>query len=110
MRQSTIKNLSENRRCFRKVGGVLVEKDLAILVDEEKTWSDISKAIKASVKELEFIDEYRGEKIPKGKKSITLRIKLLNEGTTMTSEQINEKVNDILKSLNKKCGVILREE
>ena len=88
----------------------LVEKDLAILVDEEKTWSDISKAIKASVKELEFIDEYRGEKIPKGKKSITLRIKLLNEGTTMTSEQINEKVSDILKSLNKKCGAILREE
>ena len=27
--ESTIKNLSENRRCFRKVGGVLVEKDLA---------------------------------------------------------------------------------
>ena len=88
----------------------LVEKDLSVLVDEEKTWSEIVKAIGSMVKELEFIEEYRGEKIPDGKKSVTLRIKLLNEGTTMTSEQINEKMSQILKVLDKKCGAILREE
>ena len=88
----------------------LVEKDLSVLVDEEKTWSEIVKAIRSMVKELEFIEEYRGEKIPDGKKSVTLRIKLLNEGTTMTSEQINEKMSQILKVLDKKCGAILREE
>ena len=88
----------------------LVEKDLAILIDEDKTWSEIAKAIKSHVKELEFIEEYRGDKIPKGKKSITLRVKLLNEGTTMTSEEINSKTDSILKVLDKKLGAKLREE
>ena len=88
----------------------LVEKDLSIIVDEEITWKQIEENIKAKVKEVEFVDEYRGNQIPEGKKSITLKVKILNEGTTMTSEQINEKMNNILKILDKKCGAKLREE
>ena len=88
----------------------LVEKDLSILVDEEVTWKEIEESIKSKVKEVEFVDEYRGNQIPEGKKSITLKVKILNEGTTMTSEQINEKMNNILKILDKKCGAKLREE
>lgn len=88
----------------------LVEKDLSILVDETVTWSDIETNIKSKVKELEFVDEYRGNQIPEGKKSITLKVRLLNEGTTMTAEEINEKMNSILKILAKKCDAKLREE
>ena len=88
----------------------LVEKDLSILVDEEVTWKTIEESIKSKVKEVEFVDEYRGNQIPEGKKSITLKVKILNEGTTMTSEQINEKMNNILKVLDKKCGAKLRKE
>ena len=88
----------------------LVEKDLSILVDEEVTWKQIEECIKSKVKEVDFVDEYRGNQIPEGKKSITLKVKMLNEGTTMTSEQINEKMNSILKVLDKKCGAKLREE
>ena len=88
----------------------LVEKDLSILVNEEVTWKEIEESIKSKVKEIEFVDEYRGNQIPEGKKSITLEVKILNEGTTMTSEQINEKMNSILKVLDKKCGAKLREE
>ena len=88
----------------------LVEKDLSILVNEEVTWKEIEESIKSKVKEVEFVDEYRGNQIPEGKKSITLKVKVLNEGTTMTSEQINEKMNSILKILDKKCGAKLREE
>ena len=88
----------------------LVEKDLSILVDEEVAWKEIEESIKSKVKEVEFVDEYRGNQIPEGKKSITLKVKILNEGTTMTSEQINEKMNNILKILDKKCGAKLREE
>ena len=62
-----------------------------------------------NVKEVEFVDEYRGDQIPEGKKSVTLKVKILNEGTTMTSEQINEKMNSILKTLDKRCGAKLRD-
>lgn len=87
----------------------LVEKDLSIIVDEKITWKQIEENIKAKVKEIEFVDEYRGNQIPEGKKSITLKVKILNEGTTMTSEQINEKMNSILKTLDKRCGAKLRD-
>ena len=87
----------------------LVEKDLSILVDETITWQEISNAIKSKVKELEFIEEYRGDQVPDGKKSIMLRVKIGNDDSTMTSEQISSEMESIMKSLNKKCGASLRE-
>ncbi len=87
----------------------LVEKDLAILVDENITWADITKSIKNDVKELEFIEEYRGSQVPVGQKSIVFRFKLENNDTTMTSDEINQKMNNILDKLNKDCNATLRE-
>ena len=88
----------------------LVEKDLSLIVDENVYWVDIENVVKPLVKELEFVEEYRGEPIPSDKKSITLKIKFENETTTMTADEINEKINHILKVLDKKCGAYIREE
>ncbi len=88
----------------------LVEKDLSLLVDKNITWQEISLSIKSKVKELEFIEEYTGNQIPTDKKSIMLRVKIGNEDSTMTSEQINSEMESIIKTLNKKCGAKLREE
>ncbi|MDE6285154.1 MAG: phenylalanine--tRNA ligase subunit beta, partial [Bacilli bacterium] len=74
----------------------LVEKDLSILVNEGVTWEEISNTIKSKVKEIEFKEEYRGNQIPEGKKSIMLRVKIGNDDSTMTSEQINDKMNSII--------------
>ena len=54
------------------------------------------------VKELEFVDVYRGNQIPAGKKSVTFKFRMVNEDVTMTSKEINEKMNHILKVLSKK--------
>jgi len=88
----------------------LVEKDLSILVEETKTWKEIHDSIAKKVNKVEFVEEYRGNQIPEGKKSVMLRVKIENDETTMTSEQINSKMENILKTLNKTCGAILREE
>ena len=88
----------------------LVEKDLSIIVDEKIKWNSIEESIKSLVKEIEFVDEYKGNQIQVNKKSITLKVRMINEGTTMTSEQINEKLKNILKVLEEKCGALLREE
>lgn len=88
----------------------LVEKDLSILVDEMVAWEEIANAIKSKVKELEFIEEYRGNQVPDGKKSIMLRVKIGNDENTLTSEEINSEMEVILKKLNKVCGAELREE
>lgn len=88
----------------------LVQKDLSILVDENITWEEIYKSIETKVREVEYIEEYKGNQIPTGKKSITLRVKIDNNETTMNTEEINNKIANILKTLNKNCGAILREE
>ena len=88
----------------------LVEKDLSIIVDESIKWEDIKDSIIKMVKELEFVDEYRGSQIPKGKKSITLRVKIGNDDSTMNNEQITRKMNGIIKVLNKKCNAEVRDE
>ena len=88
----------------------LVEKDLSIIVDENITWELINQTIKNRVKEVIFVDVYRGSQIPEGKKSVTFKVKMINEGSTMTSEEINEKMQNILKSLEKRFGASLREE
>lgn len=86
----------------------LVEQDLSLLVDESVTWGEISEAIKYMVKELKFVEEYRGKQIPAGKKSIMLSLKIGNDDSTMTSKQIDKKMNGIIKVLGKKCGAELR--
>ena len=70
----------------------------------------IKKIIKSKVKEIEFIEEYHGEKIPKNKKSITFRVKLGNDNATMTNEEITTKMNSLIKALNHQCGAELREK
>ncbi len=86
----------------------LVEQDLSLLVDESVKWGEIHEAIKYMVKELRFVEEYRGKQIPEGKKSIMLSLKIGNDDSTMTSKQIEKKMNGIIKVLEKKCGAQLR--
>ena len=86
----------------------LITKDLSLIMNEDVTWNDIYELIKGKVKNVEFIEEYRGEQIPESKKSIVLRLSLDSGDVSLTADEINEKVNSILKSLDKKLGVTLR--
>lgn len=88
----------------------LVEKDLSVLLDETINWKDIEKTVKPKVKDVKFIDEYKGKQIEKGKKSLTFRVFLESKEGTMTTEQIDEKLREILNKINKNFGGGLRTE
>jgi len=60
------------------------------------------------VKSLKFVEEYRGKQIPAGKKSVMLSLTIGNDDSTMTSKQIEKKMNGIIKVLGKKCNAELR--
>ena len=87
-----------------------VEKDLSLIVDENITWVDMTKYIRSKASDIKFIEEYRGNQIPEGKKSIMLRVTFDSDDTTLTSEEINTKLDAIIRTLNKMCGAVLREE
>ena len=86
-----------------------IEKDLSLIVDENVTWEELTKYIKSKVSSIKFIEEYRGNQIPEGKKSIMLRVTFASENTTLTSEEINSKLDAIVRTLNRMCGAELRE-
>ena len=87
-----------------------VEKDLSLIVDENITWAEMTKYIRSKTSDIKFIEEYRGNQIPDGKKSIMLRVTFDSGDTTLTSEEINIKLDAIIRTLNKMCGAVLREE
>lgn len=87
----------------------LVDKDLSVVVDENVKWVDIYEAIKYMAKEVRFVEEYRGEQIPQGKKSIMLSVKIGNDDSTMSAKQIDKKMGGIIKVLSNKVGAELRD-
>jgi phenylalanyl-tRNA synthetase beta chain len=83
-----------------------VEQDFSVLLDEDTPWQAIRDSLVSSVKSIDFIEEYRGKQIPQGKKSVMFRVRFGSDQGTMTSEQIDEKMNSILKRIKKLGGEV----
>ena len=99
-----------------EVGGVprfpAVERDLSIIVDESIRWQAIADAIEASkpalLEELQFVTVYRGKPIPKGRKSVSLRMRYRDPNTTLQSDQVDEQVDAVVARLAADLGAELR--
>lgn len=66
--------------------------DISLLFDAAAPWQAIAAAAGAAgaeVREVAFVDDYRGKGIPEGRKSITLRLRIGVPGRTLRSEDIN---------------------
>ena len=90
--------------------------DISMLFDSNAVWKDIYEAImgekKASalLKDASFVDEYRGEQIPNGKKSVTIRLTIGSDEKTLTSQEIESAASQVMKKLKKKMGAELRTQ
>lgn len=88
-----------------------VEFDFSVLFDEGVKWSEIQATVVKSaelVKDVRFVDEYRGAQVPEGKKSIMLRLILGSDCATLTSEQVEKAATQIARKLEKKLGGEIR--
>ncbi len=88
-----------------------VFRDLAFLMDEKQNVGQIVDAIyrtdKKMIKSVEIFDEYKGENIEVGKKSVALKV-MLESNETLTEEVISSKMNKIIKSLEYQFHISLR--
>ncbi len=83
-----------------------VRRDLAFVINEEVSFDDIQKVIKGSVQQnifkgCEVFDVYQGENIEKGFKSLAFRIKMQDEGSTLTDEVIEHQMSNVRAKLQK---------
>ncbi len=86
--------------------------DLSFLVDSMVKWDDIYAAVMAKKNELlrdvKFVDEYKGKQIPAGKKSVTIRLVIGSDEKTLTGDEIEQVANSVLKRIVKSTGAEIR--
>ncbi len=89
-----------------------VERDLALIVDEEITAEKLLSSVKKSAGNLYYsakiFDVYRNKNLGENKKSVGLRIVLSSQEKTLTDEDVNFSINKIIKDFDCKFGAKLR--
>ena len=89
-----------------------VERDLAVVVNEDVSGADILEAVKHAggsiMREAEIFDVYRSAAIGEGKKSVAVNMIFRADDRTLKDEEIAEKTDKIIARLKDKLGAILR--
>jgi len=111
----------ELRALFAAAGGPIVykplprfpavERDLALLCDDDLPVAEIEKAIRSAggryLESVQLFDVYRGAQITAGKKSVAYSLMFRSPEGTLTDAEIEPALKKIFKSLHEK-GCILR--
>lgn len=90
-----------------------VKKDIAVIVDKEKTSGEVAMAIKKAAGSLltkvDLFDVYTGTNIDKNKKSLAYSLTFEDSKKTLTDEEISKEMEKIIDFLNKKLNAELRK-
>ncbi len=86
--------------------------DLSFLVDSMVKWDDIYECVMGKknelLKDVSFVEEYKGKQIPAGKKSVTIRLVIASNEKTLTSDEIENVAKSVIKKLTKGVGADIR--
>ncbi len=91
------------------------EYDLSFLVDSSVKWDEIrgvvleKKTDGSLLRDVLFVDEYKGKQIPDGKKSVTIRLVIGSDEKTLTGDEIETVANSTLKKLSKRLSADIRK-
>ena len=89
-----------------------VRQDLAFVVDEDVAASELSAVIREAagelLRELEVFDEYRGEQIGEGKRSLAFRLSFGSLDRTLTDEDVAPLRASIVDALATRFDAVLR--
>jgi len=90
-----------------------VSRDIAMIVRDEVTVRQIDGIIKKEsgniLESAALFDVYKGKQIPEGKKSIAYRITFRADNRTLTDDEVNKVMGNILKQLKEQLDADLRE-
>jgi len=90
-----------------------VRRDLAVLVDESVPAADILSAIDKTsselVKETQLFDIYQGKGVEEGRKSVAFGLILQEFSRTLTDNEVDSEIDNIVSTLNQQFAATLRE-
>ncbi len=89
-----------------------VSRDLALLLDKDTDFRQIEeiafKTERKFIKRVELFDVYEGKNLPAGKKSYAINFILHDENKTMSNEQIEKIMQNLIRELKAKLNAELR--
>ena len=89
-----------------------VTRDIAVVCEEAVTVGRLEKAIvsgsKSLLKEVKLFDIYRGKGVDEGKKSVAFNLVFRADDRSLTGEEVEADVKNILQTLESDCGATLR--
>ncbi|MDR3236028.1 MAG: phenylalanine--tRNA ligase subunit beta [Prevotellaceae bacterium] len=89
-----------------------VRRDLALVIDENITFAQLRavalKTEKQWLKHVGLFDVYYGDKLPAGKKQYALNFAIQSAERTLTDEDIDRLMSNLLKNFEKEVGAVLR--
>jgi phenylalanyl-tRNA synthetase beta chain len=89
-----------------------VYEDLAIVVDEELTAESVEKTIWEAggdlLESVQLFDQYRGEQMQAGKKSLAYALVYQAGDRTLTDEEVARVRKKIVEALETEIGAVLR--
>ena len=90
-----------------------VERDIAVLVDEDIEVGNIEKIIQKRAKKIlesaKLFDIYRNEKLGERKKSVAYALIFRDKNKSLSDEDVNPIMENIIKDLEKELGAELRK-
>ena len=108
-----LKEYFANKIVFKQISKFpSVERDLAVIVDENTPCSDIVDIIKNAggeyLEAVKLFDIYKGEQISNDKKSLAFNLVFVSIERTLNVEEVDNIVKNILSDLRNKVGAELR--
>jgi phenylalanyl-tRNA synthetase beta chain len=97
----------------RPVGGFqAVQRDLNFVLDDAVTWQSLSSTMRATaganLEEVKFVEQYRGQHIAAGKKSYVASLVFRAADRTLTGEEVDAAVQNVVAACGEKLGAALR--
>jgi phenylalanyl-tRNA synthetase beta chain len=90
-----------------------VERDIAIVIDEDIPASEIIEIIRAFpselIEEVSVFDYYKGGNVPEGKKSLAFSITYRSKEKTLTDEEVEKLHSSLVEHIIQKTGGELRK-
>ncbi len=85
-------------------------RDMAVVVDATVPAQQVLEAVRRHglVSDAVLVDVYTGAQVPTGKKSLACRITLQSPDRTLTAEEAQKALDDLLKRLQREFGATLR--
>ncbi|MBX3437079.1 MAG: phenylalanine--tRNA ligase subunit beta [Planctomycetaceae bacterium] len=89
-----------------------IERDVNFVLDDAVSWDQLERTVAASAGPLldsvRFVDQYRGQQIPVGKKSYVLSIAYRSPARTLTSDEVDAAQMAVVSACSEKLGAMQR--